>query len=477
MSIAASCVHGARLCFVPHPSNDHHPLALRHGVLAFTSALLITIKVLTVGVLALTPETAELSTITTARIVQLTNNERKKKGLVELTVSDKLARAAQDKGEDMLKNQYFAHISPTGVTPWFWMAKYDYIYQVAGENLAIDFNQAEDVVSAWLASPTHRDNMLFPEYTETGIAVVTGPFQGGTSTIVVHEFGRPQSAPAAIAAPAPAVAASSTPRSSLAPSPKAPGPSIEPSPTASMLPVPRIALVDSNVNVSDAVSLMLTSEPNSTVNIVANYHKIAATQISASGSAEITLDLSGLPDGAITIRAFAVDSSRRQSILSDSLTLTKASAGPPIAAADITGLIGPDTDNPTLWLDSANQKIASFEVMADGKRSELKQPRGLISLTAASIAIAAKDSAGHAGAPQKLAWQPSFHKTDLAAAASSSLIPAQFSKNARQIMAAVAAVIAILLTIAILVRVRVQRPLMIAHSSLVILLALAFLFW
>lgn len=191
MSLVASYTRHLWLSVIPHPRNDHRPYTLRHGSLATMSALLITAKVLAVGIIALTPATADLSTITSARIVQLTNEERRKAGLHELKVSPQLTDSAQQKGNDMLKEDYFAHISPSGVTPWFWLKKVGYNYQVAGENLAVDFTEAEAVVAAWMASPSHRENMLLPEYTEIGIGVATGEFQGGTSTTVVQHFALP----------------------------------------------------------------------------------------------------------------------------------------------------------------------------------------------------------------------------------------------------------------------------------------------
>src|SRR3989344_7522607 len=180
----------AKVCFIPSPENNHWPLALRHHSLAYVSVLLILTKVATIVALALAPNTADLSTITQDRMVQLTNQARKEAGLPALSINSKLGQAAALKGQDMLASAYFAHISPSGVTPWFWMKKTGYEYTVAGENLAIDFGEAEDVVSAWLHSPSHKANLLNKEYTETGIAVVSGEFQGGTSTIVVHMFGK-----------------------------------------------------------------------------------------------------------------------------------------------------------------------------------------------------------------------------------------------------------------------------------------------
>lgn len=265
MSIAARSLHGIGVCVIPSPYNDHRPFALRHRPLAFVSAFLVLMKLAAIGVIGLTPAPAELSTITVDRIVQLTNAERTKAGLKPLAVNTKLAAAAKNKGNHMLKEDYFAHISPSGVTPWFWMAQQNYNYQVAGENLAIDFVEAEDVVAAWIASPSHKANMLHKDYTETGIGVVSGEFQGGTSVIVVHMFGKPSGAqvaaeiikttptpigspqPAAEAAtPVPAAAATpvSTPTPLGSPKPLAeaasplPSPSPSPSPTPSPTPLP-----------------------------------------------------------------------------------------------------------------------------------------------------------------------------------------------------------------------------------------------
>lgn len=189
----------AKVCFIPHEANNHWPLALRHKPLAYVSGFIVLTKILAIAALVLTPTTAHLSTITDARMIQLTNEIREKHGLPALTVNEKLAQAARLKGQDMLKYQYFAHISPSGVTPWFWMQKTQYQYEVAGENLAIDFTDADKVVQAWVNSPSHRANLLNPAYKETGLAVVSGQFQGGTSIVVVHMFGTQQ-----VAAPAPA---------------------------------------------------------------------------------------------------------------------------------------------------------------------------------------------------------------------------------------------------------------------------------
>lgn len=228
-------LHHAKVCFIPHPANNHHPLVLRHKSLTAISLLLIAAKIIAISIIALTPSEATLSTITTNRIVQLTNAEREKVGLHALTSNNALTHAAELKAQDMFKNQYFAHISPTGVTPWHWMEQSGYTYEVAGENLAIDFTQAEDVISAWLASPKHKENMLRPDYTETGVAVVSGNFNGSTSIIVVHMFGKPM-AQAAPQAAAPSTTPEPTPPPSALLQAKALPPKL--TPTSSPTPAP-----------------------------------------------------------------------------------------------------------------------------------------------------------------------------------------------------------------------------------------------
>ena len=57
---------------------------------------------------------------------------------------------------DMAEKSYFAHTSPEGLTPWYWITLAGYRFSLAGENLAIDFTESEDVENAWMNSPAHR---------------------------------------------------------------------------------------------------------------------------------------------------------------------------------------------------------------------------------------------------------------------------------------------------------------------------------
>ena len=190
---------------VPHQGNNYHPHALRHRVLFGYSLILILLKVIAVvGPIALPSSSLYSSVVTPVNIVDLTNQTRKNLGLPALRQSNLLAEAAAAKARDMLANQYFAHTSPSGLTPWNWFAQVGYRYLYAGENLAVHYDSAEGVTEGWIASPSHRANIVNRDYTEIGVGVVSGEFENAPSTFVVELFGRPvvaaeQTTPLAVA--------------------------------------------------------------------------------------------------------------------------------------------------------------------------------------------------------------------------------------------------------------------------------------
>ncbi len=126
-----------------------------------------------------------------AVVVDLTNSERKDLNAVPLKRSSVLDEAARLKAEDMAKNSYFAHYSPAGTSPWFWFDKVSYTYAHAGENLAIHFKDSGAVVEAWMNSPSHRANIVNPNYTEIGVGTAKGTFDGYETVFVVQMFGTP----------------------------------------------------------------------------------------------------------------------------------------------------------------------------------------------------------------------------------------------------------------------------------------------
>lgn len=132
------------------------------------------------------------SDISVNKLLSASNEERRKAGVEPLRLNKNLTLAAQKKAEHMFTHNYWAHVAPDGTEPWTFILDTSYDYVFAGENLAKNFNDSQDVVTAWYNSPSHRDNLLSPNYDEMGFAVMNGTLDGYETTLVVQFFGRPR---------------------------------------------------------------------------------------------------------------------------------------------------------------------------------------------------------------------------------------------------------------------------------------------
>ena len=102
-------------------------------------------------------------------VVSLTNAQRKSAGLNALKSSGQLTMLAQLKAEDMAKNGYFSHTSPTYGSAFDMMKAYGVSYKTAGENIAKGQKSAQSVINGWMGSSGHRANILNSSYTEIGV--------------------------------------------------------------------------------------------------------------------------------------------------------------------------------------------------------------------------------------------------------------------------------------------------------------------
>lgn len=176
--------------FLPSETNNYRAKALHHDFLIFYLVLAISFSLI-FKTSFFSKILGVATDITVEKLYQLTNEQRLKHGLKPLLYSEKLAKAAEEKAKDMFLKNYWAHYAPDGTTPWDFILASGYQYEYAGENLAKDFLFSENVVSAWMNSPTHRENILRPYYEEVGFAVVNGVLNGQETTLVVQLFGKP----------------------------------------------------------------------------------------------------------------------------------------------------------------------------------------------------------------------------------------------------------------------------------------------
>ncbi|MGB9743348.1 MAG: CAP domain-containing protein [Minisyncoccales bacterium] len=178
-----------KLFFIPCQANNYKPRFLDSKFLFYYAVILLFLKLLIIPVFLYFPNTVFFADITKIDLINLANNTRAYFKLTPLKENPLLNEAAYLKAKDMLEKGYFAHYSPEGLSPWYWLQKIGYQYRSAGENLAIGFVDSEQVHQAWLNSPSHKQNIINPKYQEIGIAVLKGKFQGSETTLVVQYFG------------------------------------------------------------------------------------------------------------------------------------------------------------------------------------------------------------------------------------------------------------------------------------------------
>ncbi len=117
-------------------------------------------------------------------IFSLINQERKTRGLKELNIDNRLVGIAQDRLDDMVKNQYYAHLNPQGKYYYDLFPEYLIKSNYSCENLDVEFTTDPKVyVNDWLKSKKgHKECMLNKNVTTAGYAV--GLFNKSDSTKV-----------------------------------------------------------------------------------------------------------------------------------------------------------------------------------------------------------------------------------------------------------------------------------------------------
>lgn len=176
--------------FTPHHTNNYRARVLHNSILTLIIAAFLTFTAAT-HYFQSTPLKilGFKSSVTVQEVIEQTNKERVSHGLKPLKISQQLSQAAKGKAQDMFINDYWAHTSSAGLTPWDFIIDAGYSYSYAGENLAKDFRNTQSMLRAWMNSPTHRENIISDKYEEVGITVLEGNLQGEDTVLVVQMFG------------------------------------------------------------------------------------------------------------------------------------------------------------------------------------------------------------------------------------------------------------------------------------------------
>lgn len=103
------------------------------------------------------------------QVIDLINAERTKQGLKALQTDNQLSKVAGLKSQDMNDKNYFDHNSPTYGSPFDMMKQFGVSYSYAAENIAMGQRTPQEVVQAWMNSQGHRQNIMNPNFTHTGV--------------------------------------------------------------------------------------------------------------------------------------------------------------------------------------------------------------------------------------------------------------------------------------------------------------------
>lgn len=127
-------------------------------------------------------------------VIRLVNVERANVSLGALTSQSQLTQAAQTHSIDMGCNFFMSHTGSDGSSPLDRIVRFGYVYSWWGENVAAGYSTPATVVTAWMNSQPHRENILNPNFTEIGIGYV---YNSRDTTLMYYHYwtmtlGRPQ---------------------------------------------------------------------------------------------------------------------------------------------------------------------------------------------------------------------------------------------------------------------------------------------
>lgn len=255
--------------FVPHERNNHRAKILHNKNLFFIVVVLVLLSLSTRFVYQRRPDILGISySISESQMLVKINQIRESRGLSGLALNGNLAGAAHAKAQDMFSKNYWAHFSPDGSTsPWGFIKGSGYNYLYAGENLAKGFTDSNDVVNAWMNSPSHRDNLLSPKYKDVGFAISEGNLLGEDTVLVVEMFGSREFAQAAPPPPTQINTASvdnpepaksvQVPQAEAAPNIQAAKPNVQAAKSAEVTVKPRVDVASYARNISLVLMVIL----------------------------------------------------------------------------------------------------------------------------------------------------------------------------------------------------------------------------
>jgi hypothetical protein len=161
--------------------NDYNP-----WILSTQAAAVFTLAIWSLRLIIPASLVIAAPSIDATDLMNKVNFERSKRFIQTLNPNEKLNVAATGKSQDMLNRSYFAHVDPDGNYVWPRIEAAGYTpYLTLGENLAMDFTDAQSLVDAWMNSPTHRANIINEKFEDQGMASLYGLYEPRHNSILV----------------------------------------------------------------------------------------------------------------------------------------------------------------------------------------------------------------------------------------------------------------------------------------------------
>lgn len=123
-------------------------------------------------------------------VLKQVNAIRAQHGLRQLRRSRALARAADVKAREVTQTQVLSHDSPDGTPMHSRVRKYVKAKSV-GETIGYvpaGSRQATAIVNAWMASPSHRQALLSPQFRRVGVGRRNGSMGSSRVTVVALDL-------------------------------------------------------------------------------------------------------------------------------------------------------------------------------------------------------------------------------------------------------------------------------------------------
>ena len=84
--------------------------------------------------------------------------------------------AARVHSKDMFDRGFFDHDNPDGESPWDRIARAQYDANPTGENIAAGYPDAAAVMTGWMDSPGHCNNIMAEGSNELGVGYYEGAY-------------------------------------------------------------------------------------------------------------------------------------------------------------------------------------------------------------------------------------------------------------------------------------------------------------